>query len=148
MAASVSMANQPALRAAVTVLFEDGWCLSGSASCQVAARSTPPTSVDTWLQNNLFFAYRQTAYTERMMDVQPTSDQSVTKLELMCSGCAGQRVFFLQCKCYTTRLLYRIHLALRSIGGATRSVANVSHHGMLVKHEDEVIELVAAFSIG
>ena len=53
------------------------------------------------------------------MDVQPTSDQSVTKLELMCSGCAGQRVF-LQCKCYTTRLLYRIHLALRSIGGATR----------------------------
>lgn len=29
-----------------------------------------------------------------------------------------------------------------------RSVANVSHHGMLVKHEDEVIELVDAFSIG
>lgn len=101
MAASVSMANQPALRAAVTVLFEDGWCLSGSASCQVAARSTPPTSVDTWLQNNLFFAYRQTAYTERMMDVQPTSDQSVTKVELMCSGCAGQRVFF--CNVNATR---------------------------------------------
>ena len=31
---------------------------------------------------------------------------------------------------------------------ATRSVANVSHHGMLVKHEDEVIGLVDAFSIG
>ena len=52
MAASGGMANQPALRAGVTVLFEDGWCLSGSGSCQVAACSTPPTSIDTWLQNN------------------------------------------------------------------------------------------------